>query len=300
MKYCSNCGTQITTESKFCSGCGAKIAEMPMQEIKATTVMPENKVETTTNRILMPDGAVYEGELKDGIANGYGKYFYPKPDGFEGLWMKPSEDRLVYEGNFLNGKKHGFGKLSNKDYNYEGNWEFNEKSGFGKFTEKSGGCTEEYVGNFSSNKKHGAGTTSTLSYEGEKIITQINAKGSFYKDEMEDGEVSVSHFDFRSRNCSIKYKGSFRYYGEAIDIHGFPAFDGELIFTLNDTGKSSKHIVKNGCSESFDLLWNEVCSYVEYNYDGILDDDDEEDDYDDDFNDDDDSPIKPKDGAGLR
>jgi hypothetical protein len=289
MKYCSNCGTQITTESKFCSDCGAQIAEMPMQEIKVTTAMPENKVETTTNRILMPDGAVYEGELKDGIANGYGKYFYPKPDGLEGLWTEPSEDRLVYEGNFLNGKKHGFGKLSNKDYNYEGNWEFNEQSGFGKQTIKWWGKITEYVGHFSNDKKNGAGTLREFSSEGEKIINPYNFEGNFFQDKFEEGLLTGS-FLGTPPTYSIRYKGTFAYIDE-IEIYlldMFPAFDGELIFTWLETGKSSKHIIKLGKSESYDLMREEAYE------------DDEEDDYDDDDYEDEDSPIKPKDGAGLR
>jgi hypothetical protein len=53
--------------------------------------------------------------------------------------------------------------------------------------------------------------------------------------------------------------------------------------------KSSKHIVKLGKSESYDLMREEA-------YEDNEDDDDDEDNY----YDDDDSPIKPKDSAGLR
>jgi hypothetical protein len=289
--FCPECGFKNEIKNKFCPGCGAKIAEMPMQEIKAINVMPENRVEKTTNRILMPDGAIYEGELNDGIANGYGKYFYPKPDGFEGLWMEPSEDRLVYEGIFLNGKKHGFGKLSNIDYNYEGNWELNQKSGFGKETIKWWGKITEYVGNFSNDKKNGTGTLREFCSEGEKIINPYNFEGSFCQDKFEEGLLTGS-FLGTPPTYSIRYKGTFAYIDE-IEIYlldMFPAFDGELIFTWLETGKSSKHIVKLGKSESYDLMREEA-------YEDNDDDDDDEDNY---YYDDDDSPIKPKDGAGLR
>ncbi len=67
----------------------------------------------------------------------------------------------------------------------------------------------------------------------------------------------------------------------------FPAFDGELIFTWLETGESSKHIIEMGQCESYDLMMSD-----KYDED---DDEDDEDNYDYD-----DSPIKPKDGAGLR
>lgn len=138
MKYCSNCGTQIISESKFCSGCGTQITELPTQQRVSIPPSSENKVETTTNTILMPDGSIYEGELKDGIANGFGKLIYTEPDG-EPDYFSDWEKGLIYEGNFLNGKKHGFGKLYNENYVYEGDWKFSQKSGAGKLRTQWGG-----------------------------------------------------------------------------------------------------------------------------------------------------------------
>ncbi len=62
MKYCSNCGTQIISESKFCSGCGTQIAVLQNQQAVIISATSENKVETTTNRILLLDGGIYEEE----------------------------------------------------------------------------------------------------------------------------------------------------------------------------------------------------------------------------------------------
>jgi hypothetical protein len=289
--FCPECGFKNELKNKFCPGCGTQTAEIKTQQTESSPVIPENIVETKTNRILMPDGAIYEGELKDGLANGYGKYFYPKPDGFEGLWMEPSSDRLVYEGNFLNGKKHGFGKLSNNDYNYEGNWELNLQSGFGKQTVKWLGKITEYVGNFSNDKKNGTGTLREYSSEGEEIINPYNFEGSFLQDEFQEGVLAGS-FLGTPPTYSIRYKGSFMNIPE-VTIHlldMFPAWEGELIFTWLETGESSKHYVKLGQSESYDLMW-----------DNIYGDEENEEDYDEDYEDDeDDSPIKPKDGAGIR
>ena len=298
MKYCSNCGTQITNESKFCSGCGTQIAETPIQESKAQTAMPENKVETSTNSILMPDGAVYEGELKDGIANGFGKYFYPKPDGdFTGTDL--SEHRTVYEGNFLNGKKHGFGKLLStlpnyhgiNVHTYEGNWEYNQKSGFGKdINNDSLGKITEYVGDFSGGEKHGAGSLRQFRSDMGEILNPFNFEGSFASDKPKEG-LFVGSTLGSGLTYSERFKGTFMWFNDGKDAdvivgNNFPLLDGELIFTWLETGESTKHIVKNGKSESYKLMWDEA-----------LDDDDDDDD-DDDYVED--SPIKPKDGAGLR
>ena len=296
MKYCSNCGTQITSESKFCSGCGTQIAETPIQQSKAPTAVPENKVETSTNRILMPDGAVYEGELIDGIANGFGKYFYPKPDGdFTGTDL--SEHKMVYEGHFLNGKKHGFGKLLStfpnyhgvNVFTYEGNWEYNKKCGFGKDIINMTGEITEYVGNFSGGKKHGEGSLKKFNSNGERILCPFNFEGSFHYDKLKEG-LFVGSFLGAPPTYSMWYKGEFCFFDDDLIefyvLDEFPALNGELIFTWLETGESTKHIVTNGKSESYDLMMDEA-------FDDEDDDDDDEDYVKD-------SPIKPKDGAGLR
>jgi len=292
MKYCSNCGTQIISESKFCSGCGTQIAELQTKQTVSIDPTSENKLETTTNRILMPLGGIYEGELKDGIANGFGKLIYPEPDGDPdyGPFLKGE----IYEGNFLNGKKHGFGKLyfekndDNRNFVYEGDWKFNEKSGSGKLTEKFGNFFREYIGEFNNDTITGEGTLRQLAE-----TNSFNFEGSFLCDELKYGLLIGSYSYLGYPKYSVRYKGSFSYIPEVriklLDM--FPAFDGELIFTWLETGESSKHIVKLGECESYDLMRD---NYLENDDE---EDDDEEDDDEDNYND---SPIKPKDGAGLR
>ena len=56
-----------------------------------------------------PNGDFYEGELKDGIQHGQGKY----------IWANGN----IYEGEWSNGKRHGFGLLTLANGSkYEGNW----------------------------------------------------------------------------------------------------------------------------------------------------------------------------------
>lgn len=62
-----------------------------------------------------------------------------------------------YVGEFVNGKRHGYGVYSWEGYmeNYAGNWENDEKSGHGTYTFEDG---RKYDGNYENGKRHGYGT----------------------------------------------------------------------------------------------------------------------------------------------
>jgi hypothetical protein len=47
-----------------------------------------------------------------------------------------------YEGNYVNGKPHGFGIYHAKEILYEGDWSNGLKHGNGKWTNKNGDCYE--------------------------------------------------------------------------------------------------------------------------------------------------------------
>lgn len=111
------------------------IAESIGAEVKwdgdTRTVIINMTDEKKYQRIDFEDG-YYEGELSDGIMNGYGKFVWNNGD--------------TYEGNWLYGKKSGQGKYmwANGDV-YEGNWHEGRIYGKGKYTFANG---DVYEGEF--------------------------------------------------------------------------------------------------------------------------------------------------------
>lgn len=79
------------------------------------------------------NGDVYEGNYKDDVKNGFGKYYY-------------SETKNRYEGEWVNGKKEGKGVFiwSNGD-KYEGQFLKDNKHGKGKLTHNSGDVYGIYI-----------------------------------------------------------------------------------------------------------------------------------------------------------
>lgn len=66
--------------------------------------------------ITLPTGAVYEGEWKNEMRDGYGKQEWPDGSRYEGYW--------------LNDKANGIGKLLHADGDiYEGEWRDDKANG---------------------------------------------------------------------------------------------------------------------------------------------------------------------------
>jgi len=80
----------------------------------------------------------YEGDFLDNKAEGYGKMIY--------------EDGEYYIGEFKNGKLNGNGKMYYKKGNlkYEGNYVDGKMEGYGKYIFENG---EYYIGEFKNDKK---------------------------------------------------------------------------------------------------------------------------------------------------
>ena len=101
-----------------------------------------NNQKNGQGKLIMPGQFVYEGNFKDDLFDGYGKY---------------TCKLYNYEGNYSCGKKCGKGKETNlvKNTQYEGYFKDDKKNGFGE--EKSSDGTI-YIGEFKDDKKHGKGT----------------------------------------------------------------------------------------------------------------------------------------------
>lgn len=94
-------------------------------------------------KFIFKSGDVYEGELKDGKYNGQGKYIWKDGDVYEGEWKdgdingqgkKTYNNKEVYEGAWKDGEQHGLGKYiyRNGKTHYEGQWKNGMKHGQGK------------------------------------------------------------------------------------------------------------------------------------------------------------------------
>ena len=91
--------------------------------------------------IKLADGSVFEGEIVNGVPEGYGKQTMPNGD--------------EYIGYFIKGKRNGVGKLYKKNgLLYHGNFQNNKISGFGVMKHTNG---DEYSGMFKNGSYNGQG-----------------------------------------------------------------------------------------------------------------------------------------------
>ena len=134
--------------------------------------------------IYFPNGNVYEGNYENNLRNGYGKMTWSDGD--------------VYEGNWKNDYQHGYGKYTWPDGDvYEGNWKNDYKYGYGKMTWSDGGV---YEGNWENNMRNGYGKVTWSNgdvYEGNLENNTLDgygkytwSDGSVYEGNWENGNMS--------------------------------------------------------------------------------------------------------------
>ena len=97
---------------------------------------------------------------------------------FHGNGVLKYGGNIVYEGEWLNGKKHGEGKSfsSNGNVSYEGEWLNGKKSGYGILY----GPDWKYVGEFLNDQQNGKGVTYFLQ-DGSIYEEGIYKNGKFVK-----------------------------------------------------------------------------------------------------------------------
>ena len=138
--------------------------------------------EANIQRMEYSDGDHYEGEMLNGYRHGKGKY----------VWGSGAE----YEGDWVNGKRTGYGiyrSLSKKDYDgsiyaeysYEGEWKDSKKHGHGvwKYSKEYANGTirvyQSYDGEWYNDKKHGHGKFSVLEHVEEGEYIEGKEHGMF-------------------------------------------------------------------------------------------------------------------------
>ena len=118
-----------------------------------------------------PDGELYLGMLKDNIPHGRGQSFQPA-------------DGTYFDGNFVNGKRHGKGNSATTSATYIGNWQYGRQDGFGQYTTRrpSEDGTEtvwQYEGLFKNNLPHGQGKLVPLESPSAGLCCGIFEAGNF-------------------------------------------------------------------------------------------------------------------------
>ncbi|KAF4149226.1 MORN repeat domain-containing protein [Phytophthora infestans] len=114
---------------------------------------------TGTHRYVYPNRDVYEGEFKEGHRNGFG-IFTERATG------------NTYEGQWMQDLRHGSGVLTSgsRDFIYDGAWENDERCGYGHCVISGG--RETYSGQWRGNSFHGTGNYTDAEgniYEGEFV-----------------------------------------------------------------------------------------------------------------------------------
>ena len=152
------------------------------------------------------DNGNYEGEIKNDMKEGYGKY--------------TTDDGTYYIGQFSHDLRHGKGAdyYQNNSIMHEGDFENDVLDGNGKFYDIDGSY---YIGQFSNWMKHGKGTEyypdGKIKYEGNYVNGKREGKGKYiYK----SGDYYIGDFlDDAQHGQGIEYykNGTIKYEGEFIN-----------------------------------------------------------------------------------
>ena len=113
----------------------------PGQGGESPTVVDHRRL-SGVHKYVFPSGAIYDGNWVDGRKHGVGYQVYDNNSG-------------TYHGEFRSDKRHGKGKFTYPDGDeYEGEFVAGKREGFGKYTYHSGGY---YEGEWLAERMHGSG-----------------------------------------------------------------------------------------------------------------------------------------------
>ncbi|OAF72142.1 hypothetical protein A3Q56_00083 [Intoshia linei] len=201
----------------------------------------DSENEDEIHSIKFVNGNVYQGQMKDGLLDGFGKiYIASKKIEYTGSFKKNTicgrgkfiwKDKSTYEGDVQNGLRHGYGTFTSscKELKYTGFWSHGKRHGKGRLDyDSTGNCF--YDGDWYNNKRHGWGLrqwkTENL-YEGGWVdnvregegtmrwITKKNIYICNWKDGKPNGSGEYIYFIDRKRD-SVQfylpnvYSGNFK------------------------------------------------------------------------------------------
>ena len=148
------------------------------------------------------DNGVYEGEFKNKRREGYGKY--------------TTNDGVYYIGLFYKGLRHGKGAdyYKNKTIMHEGEFIKDQLEGKGKYYDKDGSY---YIGEFLHGLRHGKGTDyyskDKVKYEGDFVKDKREGHGKYI---FPDGEFYIGEFlngKFNGKGTEYYKDGKVKYEG---------------------------------------------------------------------------------------
>jgi hypothetical protein len=209
------------------------VAMIVLLELMMSFHVQSQETKSDCSVLLEKISGVYEGECKDGLANGIGT----------------SQGKDTYEGKFKNGVPHGSGKYTweNGDI-YDGKWKNGAKNGVGLFFTASNGETikgqwkkDEFIKEIV-DPPYGIAyhkNLTNISFRKEnddinKIEILLKRKGKIYRDIYVDlvtatGTAVANQNNFIGfENISIPFKGSIRF--KAPNLLGTLIYEYELEF----------------------------------------------------------------------
>ncbi|MCB1172987.1 MAG: hypothetical protein KDK39_05465, partial [Leptospiraceae bacterium] len=153
-----------------------------------------------------------------------------------------------YDGELLNGQRHGFGHFTSPDgsIEYKGRFHQNEYAGDGELLLKTGAVSKRYKGQFRAGQLHGQGQMikqsekGTMTYKGEWVDGKYEGQGTL---EFETGSSYTGNFEsgvfegqgeFHFKSGAV-YKGQF----------GGGKFNGQGVLTEKN-GKVTRGEFKDG------------------------------------------------------
>ncbi|XP_055360815.1 alsin-like isoform X2 [Betta splendens] len=202
-----------------------------------------------------PDGRWYSGNFKNGLENGYGECKIPnklmsKPDIYQGQWRDGKihgfgkykySSGEVYEGCFSDDQRHGYGMLSSgklartSSSVFIGQWVQDRKTGYGVYDDITRG--EKYMGLWLDDQRHGSAAVVTqcgVYYEGTFKENKMSGPGLLVSD-----DDTALHGEF-SDDWTVNGKGVLSLAnGDCLDGH----FNGEWNTGLKVVGTYTKPAV---------------------------------------------------------
>lgn len=224
---------------------------------------------------------IYIGKYVDGLKNGKGKLILPNIFEYEGNFQKDKFNgygiykckKYNYYGNFIDGKKNGKGKYEDLEQNriYEGYFLNDKKHGYGEEEYSDGSY---YKGDFKNDLKNGKGIFMLDKKDEEKKINFYNGdfkndkiwgeglfiwnKNKEYFGEWVNDEISgygvltdgdVKHFGFFNHNMKDGFGASF-YLDKNYALLGKweeDLIDGpSILLLLNDFDNNNNHLIEQG------------------------------------------------------
>ena len=194
-------------------------------------VIKENKIyEYSLEHFYNEYGEKYFGDIKKGIKEGKGIFYYKKEDKYlrkkyegefkndlpEGKGIMYWNNGDKYEGDFKNGVKEGKGiKYYQNGNKYEGDWKNDKKEGKGKMIYDNG---DIYDGFWKNNKCEGKGIFQTKigdKYEGDFKNNKFEGKGIYFckNGDKYEGDFKNNKFEGKGKmtfNIIETYEGDFK------------------------------------------------------------------------------------------